>query len=132
MEHKNALRKDGSCCALRVRTGRAWRTDALRIAGSLARAGSTLLLLFSVNAFAATEETFAVLKVGNQTYQNVRVTTKGKNFIIIAHSRGITSLKLSQLPRPILRKLGYPVPPDPKKHNQGPALWAFTPPGSSL
>ena len=127
MEHQTALKKAGSFCAPQRRARRAWRSDALRLARCLAPAGATLLLLFSVSAFAASEERFAVLRIGNHIYQNVRVTTKGKNFIIIVHSGGITSLKLSQLPAPILKKLGYPAPPTLKKHSEGPALWAGGP-----
>src|SRR6516162_8001941 len=89
---------------------------------SLARAASFLLLLLSLNAFAANEETFAMLKVGNHTYQNVTVTTKGKNFIIIAHSGGITSIKLSELPANVLKKLGYPS--KPKKRLKEPPMLA--------
>ena len=120
MDHKIAHKKAGNCCAL-----------LCTITRGLALAGSVFLLLFSAPAFAATEETFTVLRVGNQTYQNVRVTTKGKDFIIIAHSGGITSLKLSQLPPPILKRLGYAVPPSRKKHIEGPAMWATTSPDSS-
>ena len=116
MDHKTALKKAGNSGALRLCT----------ISRRLAVAGPILLLLLSIHAFAATEESFAVLRVGNHTYQNVRVTTKGKDFIIIAHSGGITSLKLSQLPPQILKKLGYAVPPSRKKHIEGPAMWAAT------
>jgi len=85
---------------------------------------SFLLLLLSLNALAANEETFAALRVGHHTYYNVRVTTKGKNFIIIVHSGGITSIKLSQLPADVLRKLGYAPTPAPKKRKKGAAMWA--------
>jgi len=85
---------------------------------------ASLLLLLSFNAYAASEETFVTLKVGDRTYQNVRVTTKGKNFIIISHSAGITSLKVSELPLEILQKLGYAPPPKPRKHIKEGPMWA--------
>jgi hypothetical protein len=88
----------------------------------LVRAASFLVLLLSINVFAANEETFAKLKVGNHVYQNVRVTTKGKNFIIISHAGGITSLKLSELPDSVLKKLGYPSAQ--KKRLKEPAMLA--------
>jgi len=88
------------------------------------RALSFLLVLLSLNALAANEESFARLKVGEQTYQNVKVTTKGKNFIIISHSTGIASIKISDLPIDVLQKLGYAPPPKPKKHIKEAAMWA--------
>src|SRR3974390_2324998 len=96
----------------------------LGMSGCLARAASFLLLLVSLNAFATNEETFATLKVGDHTYQNVRVTTKGKNFIIITHSGGISSIKVSELPGEILRKLGYAPAPRRKKQMKEAAIWA--------
>src|ERR1051326_9191982 len=67
---------------------------------------TVLLSLFflSVNAFAANDEAFDSLKVGDRTYQNVKVTTKGKSFIIISHSGGISSIKVSELPLNALQK----------------------------
>jgi len=113
--------------AERFRTSRLYRGGASRkpefgIGRCLARAVSFLLFLLSLHAFAANEETFATLKVGAHTYRNVRVTTKGKNFIIIFHSGGITSIKVSELPADILQKLGYA--PAPKKHKKSAAMWA--------
>ena len=89
----------------------------------LARAALLLWILTSLNVFAASEDTFATLRVGDRTYQNVKVTTKGKNFIIISHSAGITSIKVSELPLEILEKLGY-VTPKPKKHIKEGPMWA--------
>lgn len=83
-----------------------------------------VLILFSLNTFAANLETFATLKVGERTYQNVTVTTKAKSFIIISHSGGIASIKVSELPVEVLQKLGYAPPPKPKKHLKEAALWA--------
>ena len=90
----------------------------------LAWAVSCGLLLLSLNVQAADEQTFASLKVGDHTYQNVKVTTKGKNFIIIMHSEGISSIKISELPIEVLQKLGYAPKPAPKKHPKEGAMWA--------
>ena len=90
----------------------------------LVRTASLLLVLVSLSAFAEQVETFVTLKVGEHTYQNVTVTTKGKNFIIISHTGGITSIRLTELPLEILQKLGYAPAPKPKKHvTEGP-MWA--------
>src|SRR5262249_32159477 len=99
-------------------------THPLGMGRCLAWVGSFLLLFLSLTAFAANEETFAVLRVGDHVYQNVKVTTKRKNFIIIVHSGGITSIKVSELPAEVLVELGYAPPPAPKKHIKTPALLA--------
>jgi hypothetical protein len=83
-----------------------------------------LLLFLSQNAFGASEETtFKALQVGDRTYQNVKVTTKAKSFIIIQHSGGITSIKVSDLPADALEKLGY-APKVPKKRVKTAAMLA--------
>jgi hypothetical protein len=64
----------------------------------------------SATAATAKEEKFATLKVGDETYQAVTVTTKAANYIYITHSAGMTSIKVSQLPADIREKLGYAVP----------------------
>src|SRR5579859_5272110 len=99
-----------------------WTISA--IGRRLARTASFLLVLISLSAYAENVETLGTLKVGEQTYQDVTVTTKGKNFIIISHSGGITSIRLTELPVEILQKLGYAPAPKPKKHiTEGP-MWA--------
>lgn len=89
-----------------------------------ARTVLVLSLLLSLSAFAGSEVTFPLLKVGNATYQNVTVTTKGKNFIIIVHSGGIASIKTDLLPVNVLKRLGYLPPSAPKKRSTGPKLIA--------
>jgi hypothetical protein len=89
----------------------------------LGRTAAFLLILLSLNAFAANVDTFTTLKVGDRTYQNVKVTTKGKNFIIISHAGGIASIKVSELPVEVLQKLGY-VAPKPKHHTKEGPMWA--------
>jgi hypothetical protein len=124
---KNNCSGDGSTdrsCAFFLRVGGASRPRELRNTRFLARTTSFLLLLLTLNSYAVTEETFAVLKVGNHTYQNVTVTTKGKNFIIIVHSGGIASIKTDLLPVTVLKRLGYLPPSAPKKKSTGPKLLA--------
>src|SRR5262249_46551433 len=83
-----------------------------------------LLVVLSLKAFAADEETFKMLRIGDQTYQNVKVTTKAKSFIIIQHSGGITSIKVSHLPADALEKLGYAPKSPPKKRLKPTAMLA--------
>jgi hypothetical protein len=71
------------------------------------RAVSVVLILLSLSAFAADEETLGVLQVGEQTYQNVKVRTRAKDYILIVHSSGLTSIKVRQLPAELLQRLGY-------------------------
>ena len=83
-----------------------------------------LLVVLSLKAFAADAETFKTLRIGDQTYQNVKVTTKGKSFIIIQHAGGITSIKVSDLPAEALEKLGYAPKSPPKKRLKPTAMLA--------
>jgi len=88
----------------------AWCVVGVKALGTgryFARAVSFLLLLISLRAFAANGETFGVLQVGESTYQNVKVTTKAKDYIFIVHSSGMTSIKVKELPDDIREKLGY-------------------------
>ena len=123
MNDENGLEGFGASCAgaLGLKSG---PLEASGIATWLRRAASFLLILLSLNAFGANVDTFATLKVGDRTYQNVKVTTKGKNFIIISHSGGIASIKVSELPVEVLQKLGYVAPPKPKHHTKEGPMWA--------
>jgi hypothetical protein len=71
-----------------------------------------------------TEEKFASLQVGANTYLDVTVTTKATNYIYIMHSTGMTSIKVSQLPADIREKLGYAPPPAPKWQPTAARAWA--------
>jgi hypothetical protein len=71
----------------------------------------------------ATEETFEELQAGSQTYKNVTVTTKSKEYIFIVYSGGMTSLRVSELPEDAREKLGY-VDTTPKPRTNSPAVWA--------
>jgi hypothetical protein len=64
------------------------------------------------------EETFPSLQAAGQTYSNVTVTSKTRNYIVIMHSQGMTSIKLRDLSTETCRDLGYdvaPASPPPKK-----------------
>lgn len=73
----------------------------------LGRAVSLVLLLVSLNALAANEQTLAVLKVGDRIFHDVRVRTKAKDYVFIAHSSGLTSIKVAELPADVREQLGY-------------------------
>jgi hypothetical protein len=62
------------------------------------------------------EDTFPVFNAGSQIYSNVTVTSKTSRYVVISHARGMTSLKLKDLPIDTLKQLGYEVEePKPQK-----------------
>jgi uncharacterized protein DUF5684 len=71
----------------------------------------------------ATEETLNQLEIGTQTYKNVTVTTKSKDYIFILHSTGMTSIRVSDLSDETRTKLGYAEPASKPKTNS-PTAWA--------
>jgi hypothetical protein len=83
-----------------------------------------LLLLQPFNAPAELEQTFDVLQVGTTMYRNVTVTTKSKNYIFLLHSKGMTSVKVSDLSADLRTQLGYVVPPPPQAKTNTPTAWA--------
>ena len=96
---KPANKKTNGCCII---------ASKVFAAGSyFVRAVSFVLLLVSLNAFAANDETFGVLQVGDHTYHDVTVRTKAKDYVFILHSSGMTSIKVTQLPIEVRQKLGY-------------------------
>ena len=124
MKNDKPADRSGSRCFKRLCFEYGPRTKIPDVGRCLAWAASCCLLLLALNVLGADEQTFASLKIGNHTYQNVRVTTKAKNFIIIMHSGGISSIKISELPLEVLQKLGYAPMPAPKKHKAEGAMWA--------
>ena len=48
-----------------------------------------------------------MLQVGDRSYQDATVRTKAKDYIIIVHSKGITSIKVTQLSEEVRERLGY-------------------------
>jgi hypothetical protein len=93
--------------------------NRLKITGFMVARWVWLGVLASVLPFwsvRAAEEKFDVLQIGSQTYQNVTVTTKSKNYIFLMHSGGLANIKVADLPPDILAKL-YPervAKPEPK------------------
>jgi hypothetical protein len=71
---------------------------------------AALLLLLLPGNLGAAEEKFDVLQIGTQTFSNVTVTTKAKQYVFLLHSAGMASIKVSQLPPEVLEKLGYTTP----------------------
>ena len=93
-------------------------------AGSLAGPVlAALLMLLPAAAAQGVEERFDVLQIGTQTYSNVTVTTKAKQYIFLLHSGGITSVKVSRLSPDLLEKLGYANPAATGTTNTA-AVWA--------
>ena len=88
--------------------------DSVVFFNRLLLAGAILLAPSLVGA----QETMAVLEAGSQTYSNVTVTSKTSHYIVITHARGMTSVKLKDLSRDVLKGLGYNVDPPVSKQKQ--------------
>jgi hypothetical protein len=86
--------------------------------------GLAILQMLPCECAQASEDVFPVLQVGAETYTNVTVTTKAKNYIFILHANGMTSIKVSQLPEDLREKLGYAIPTVRKPATNNAALWA--------
>src|SRR5688572_21765524 len=69
---------------------------------------ATLVLVGTGRAFAA-EETFDVLQTKTATYENVTVTSKNAEWILILHSAGMGNVKVADLPDDVRETLGYKV-----------------------
>lgn len=74
--------------------------------------GTHLWLLLAVMSVpftcrADTDATFALIQTKTGVYSNVTVTTKSTDYIVIQHARGLTSLKVAELPADVLKELGY-------------------------
>ena len=78
--------------------------------GGVARLVIAALLIMVPGTVGAAEEKYNVLQIGTQTYSNVTVTTKAKQYIFLVHSGGMASIKVSQIPPNVLEKLGYAAP----------------------
>jgi hypothetical protein len=79
------------------------------VGGLLGLVAVTLMTAIA-GANAAQEETFDVLQIGTQTYRNVTVTAKAKDYIFILHSGGMANIKIAQLPSEVRERLGYQTP----------------------
>lgn len=83
-----------------------------------------LFVLQPLLAGAALEQTFDMLQIGTTTYRNVTVTTKSKSYVFLLHSRGMTNIKVSDMPADLKLKLGYDVPPTAQASPSNPSAWA--------
>jgi len=81
-------------------------------------------LMRPLGVLGAAEEKFEVLKIGTQTYTNVTVTTKAKNYIFILHASGMTNLKIAELPLDLQQKLGYAAVPAANGPTNATVAWA--------
>ena len=102
--------------------------NVLGITSRFARTLSLLVLaggvLWAEVSEAAKEETFAMLQIGAQTYRNVTVTTKAKNYIFIVHDNGMTNFKISELSPELRTQLGYSnLPEKPKGGPAALSVW---------
>ena len=93
------------------------------VAGRLAWPALAVLLTLLTGIVCAVEEKFDVLQIGTQTYRNVTVTTKAKNYVFLVHSTGMASIKVSQIPPDLLEKLGYSTPASKAATNTA-VVWA--------
>jgi len=93
-------------------------------AGRLSGPVLAAVLLLLPEAKGALEEKFDVLQIGTQTYSNVTVTTKARNYVFLLHSAGLASIKVSQLPPEVLEKLGYAAAQGAKGATNTAAVWA--------
>jgi hypothetical protein len=100
-------------------TIRVWRYAA----GGILSLALSVWLAQPAGLRAAADETFEVLKVGAQTYRNVTVTTKSKEYIFILHAEGMSNIKVVDLSPEMRIKLGYVEPEKPKAQTNGPAAW---------
>jgi hypothetical protein len=69
--------------------------------------GLWLALLLIPHRGAAADETFALVETKTGVYSNVTVTTKSADYIVIKHSMGLASLKVTELSPEVREELGY-------------------------
>lgn len=64
----------------------------------------------------AVDQTFELIQTETAVYSNVTVTTKSKEYIVIQHASGLTSLKVAELPPDLHEALGYGPSKSTKKN----------------
>jgi hypothetical protein len=79
-----------------------------RIGWALAALGFFLIATVSRAGAANAEQEFDTLAIGTQTYSNVTVTTKNKNYVFLLHSTGMVNVKVTDLSEEEKALLGYP------------------------
>src|SRR5436190_5052945 len=65
------------------------------------------ILIHSVFIAAGAEQKLDVLKTKTETYKNVTVTKKTKDWVFILHAAGMVNIRISDLTAEAKRKLGY-------------------------
>jgi hypothetical protein len=95
-----------------------------RTLSGLFRLALVILLFRPCGANATIEQTFEALQIGATTYRNVTVTTRSKDYIFILHSRGMTNVKVGDLPGDVRARLGYADPAAAQVKTNAPAVWA--------
>ena len=80
-----------------------------RCGGTVIRALLGLMVIAAVpwTSLAEVEHHFSVLQIGTQAYSNVTVTTCAKDYVFVHHSKGMTNIKVAELPPEIRETLGY-------------------------
>lgn len=73
-------------------------------------AGLWLVLWLIPGTSRAEDATFDLIETKTGVYSNVTVTTKSKDYVVIQHATGLTSLKVADLPPEVCRTLGYAAP----------------------
>jgi len=76
-----------------------------RCGGTVIRALLGLMVIAAVpwTSLAEVEHQFSVLQIGTQAYSNVTVTTCAKDYVFVHHSKGMTNIKVAELPPEIPR-----------------------------
>ncbi len=79
--------------------------------------GAAMALLIAPRDCVAADQMFDLIQTGTALYSNVTVTTKSKDYIVIQHASGLTSLKVAELPSEIHEALGYGPTKGSKKNS---------------
>jgi hypothetical protein len=87
---------------------------------------AALLLSATSGMLVRAEETFDVLQTKTDTYENVTVTAKNKDWIFILHAAGMGNIKISDLPDDVAEKLGYTITKEEPKRAAMPTMETLT------
>lgn len=68
--------------------------------------GVTALITVSQKSLSV-DQAFEVIQTKTALYSNVTVTTKSKDYIVIQHANGLTSLRVAELPPEVHEALGF-------------------------
>jgi hypothetical protein len=90
------------------------RKNLWQTAGALICAATALFI--TTQDCGAVDQTFELIQTETAVYSNVTVTTKSKEYIVIQHASGLTSLKVAELPPDLHEALGYGTSKSTKKN----------------